>query len=200
MPIAPRERNRGPAAAAANREALLAAARRLFAERGLRVPLSAIAREAGVGQGVLYRHFPTRLDLAIAVFEENLVVLDALAGDPDADLDDLLALITEQTLDSVAFIELIDATTEHPRLAEVSDRVRAGIEAKVPEARAAGRLRGDMGADAVLLAISMLANMVARVPADHRRRTAVEAWRVLLRGLVPDTPSSRGRRTVRSPG
>src|SRR6056297_2610919 len=72
--------NRGPAAAADNRAALLDAARRLFAEQGYRVPLSAIAREAGVGQGSLYRHFPRRIDLALAVFEDNLAELEVLAA------------------------------------------------------------------------------------------------------------------------
>src|SRR5690606_39484170 len=63
--------NRGPAAAAENRAALLAAARRLFAERGYHAPLSAIAREAGVGQGSLYRHFPQRELIAAAILEEK---------------------------------------------------------------------------------------------------------------------------------
>ena len=76
MPAHHRRINRGPAAAAENRRAVLAAARELFAERGYEVPMQAIAKRAGVGQGVLYRHFPKRLDLALAVFEENFVRLE----------------------------------------------------------------------------------------------------------------------------
>ena len=75
MTSSPRAGNRGPAAAAGNRRALLRAARDLFAQKGYNVPLSAIARAAGVGQAVLYRHFPRRLDLAFAVFEENFADL-----------------------------------------------------------------------------------------------------------------------------
>ncbi|HAN25892.1 MAG TPA: TetR/AcrR family transcriptional regulator, partial [Microbacterium ginsengisoli] len=59
--------NRGRAAGPANRAALLAAAREVFGEQGLSAPLSAVARRAGVGQGSLYRHFPTRTALAAAV-------------------------------------------------------------------------------------------------------------------------------------
>lgn len=79
MPAASSKSNRGPAAAAQNRAALIEAARGLFAERGYEVPLSAIARAAGVGQGVLYRHFPTRADLVVAVFTDNIAELRRLA-------------------------------------------------------------------------------------------------------------------------
>src|SRR5699024_3386106 len=81
MSRSPRRSTRGPAVAAENRAALLDAAKRLFAARGFDVPLSAIAREAGVGQGVLYRHFPTRLELAFAVFEGHFQQYAALAQD-----------------------------------------------------------------------------------------------------------------------
>lgn len=99
--------NRGPAAAAENRAALLASARRLFAEHGYRVPLSAIAKDAGVGQGSLYRHFPTRLDLALAIFEQNFAELEALAAsDCSAGcFSRLWHRLVEFTLESTAFLE-----------------------------------------------------------------------------------------------
>lgn len=50
-----------------NREAVLTAARDVFAQYGLEAPLEEIARRAGVGIGTLYRRFPTRLDLVDAV-------------------------------------------------------------------------------------------------------------------------------------
>lgn len=56
--------NRGPAAAAENRAAIIKAAGEVFAEQGLGAPLNSIAKRAGVGQGSLYRHFPTRASLA----------------------------------------------------------------------------------------------------------------------------------------
>src|ERR1039458_4951739 len=55
-----------------NREALLAAARETFAEHGLNASLQHVARAAGVAIGTLYRHFPTRDDLLVAVFEEKM--------------------------------------------------------------------------------------------------------------------------------
>jgi AcrR family transcriptional regulator len=47
-------------------------AREVFAERGHEVALDEIARRAGVGNATLYRHFPTRSDLLIAVYSEEV--------------------------------------------------------------------------------------------------------------------------------
>lgn len=44
-----------------NRERILRAAREAYALHGIDVPISAIARRAGVGVATLYRRFPTRL-------------------------------------------------------------------------------------------------------------------------------------------
>ncbi|MDQ3093370.1 MAG: TetR/AcrR family transcriptional regulator, partial [Actinomycetota bacterium] len=55
-----------------NRERLLAAALALFTEQGTDVSLEAVAREAGVGVGTLYRHFPTRDALVEAVYLSEL--------------------------------------------------------------------------------------------------------------------------------
>src|SRR5882757_1609905 len=53
-----------------NRELLLAAAREVFAERGLEAPLEEIARRAGVSIGTLYNRFPSRVDLVDAALTE----------------------------------------------------------------------------------------------------------------------------------
>ncbi|MBP2703196.1 TetR/AcrR family transcriptional regulator [Microbispora sp. RL4-1S] len=51
-----------------NFDALLKAAREVFAEQGTDVSLEEIARRAGVGIGTLYRNFPTRQDLFCSVY------------------------------------------------------------------------------------------------------------------------------------
>ncbi|HHU08621.1 MAG TPA: helix-turn-helix transcriptional regulator [Intrasporangiaceae bacterium] len=75
--------------ARANRAAVLSAARTLFAERGVEVPLRAVATEAGVGIATLYRHFPDRdaLILAVAfdVLEDVHAVITRCEEDWDAD-------------------------------------------------------------------------------------------------------------------
>ncbi|WP_329139021.1 TetR/AcrR family transcriptional regulator [Streptomyces sp. NBC_01476] len=55
-----------------NREKLLAAARAAFTAADDRVALESIARDAGVGIGTLYRHFPTREALVEAVYAAEL--------------------------------------------------------------------------------------------------------------------------------
>jgi len=58
-----------------NRERVLAAAHRLFAEHGIDIPMDDVGREAGVGKGTLYRNFPTRDHLYAAVSAERLAGL-----------------------------------------------------------------------------------------------------------------------------
>ncbi|GAB3585649.1 TetR/AcrR family transcriptional regulator [Calidifontibacter terrae] len=54
--------------AARNRAKLIEVATTVYADRGVDVPLEDIAKSAGVGIGTLYRHFPTRCDLVLAVY------------------------------------------------------------------------------------------------------------------------------------
>lgn len=61
--------------AARNRTLLIEAARDLFFERGLDVPLDDVARRAAVGNATLYRHFPTRSDLLVAVYADEVDAL-----------------------------------------------------------------------------------------------------------------------------
>ncbi|GAA4099843.1 TetR/AcrR family transcriptional regulator [Nonomuraea soli] len=62
-----------------NRERLLGAARRLFADRGLEAPLEEIARAAGVSIGTLYNRFPDRQALVEAVFADRVRAVAELA-------------------------------------------------------------------------------------------------------------------------
>lgn len=55
-----------------NVDALIEAAKGVFAEAGVDAPVRAIAERAGVGVGTLYRHFPLRSDLISAVFRHEI--------------------------------------------------------------------------------------------------------------------------------
>ena len=64
-----------------NRERILAAATAAFAAaNGAPVSLEAVARDAGIGIGTLYRHFPNREALVTAVYQAELVEVSASAG------------------------------------------------------------------------------------------------------------------------
>jgi AcrR family transcriptional regulator len=53
-------------------DALLLAAKEVFATSGVDAPVREIAEKAGVGLGTLYRHFPQRADLIAAVFRREI--------------------------------------------------------------------------------------------------------------------------------
>ncbi|MFL6057078.1 MAG: TetR/AcrR family transcriptional regulator [Actinoallomurus sp.] len=55
-----------------NKEALLDAAAAVFVASGVEAPVRDIAAKAGVGLGTIYRHFPTRADLIIAVYRHQV--------------------------------------------------------------------------------------------------------------------------------
>lgn len=55
-----------------NEEALLDAAAAIFVRSGVEAPVRDIAAKAGVGMGTIYRHFPTRADLIIAVYRHQV--------------------------------------------------------------------------------------------------------------------------------
>lgn len=78
---APRRR----ADARRNESALLDAAAAVFVTSGVEAPVRDIAAAAGVGVGTVYRHFPTRADLVVAVYRHQVEACaaageDALAG------------------------------------------------------------------------------------------------------------------------
>lgn len=165
--------NRGPAAAPANRASLVRAARHLFAERGYRVPLSAVAREAGVGQGVLYRHFPTRMDLALEVFEQNLAELDrvaaagtgAQAGRPDA-FSLLWGKVLELVVTDVGFIETVVEVRRTSSQQEHADHMRHLLDTALVEAHRNGTVPADTDLD-TLVVLLRAAYGVAVTADDH---------------------------------
>src|SRR5262244_2336175 len=76
---APTAHRRPRADAARNREKLVAAAAAAFGAQGVEAPLEEIARQAGVGIGTLYRHFPTREHLVEVVYRREVEGLVAAA-------------------------------------------------------------------------------------------------------------------------
>ncbi|KRC61597.1 hypothetical protein ASE14_12195 [Agromyces sp. Root81] len=180
-----RKANRGPSAGPENRRAIIAAARAVFAADGLQVPFNAIAKKAGVGQGSLYRHFPDRLSLAVAVFDENIDELEASVEPEDATLDDLLEAIIGQAVVSTALIDLIWQHQHDERVEHLGSRLAAIVGAVVARERAGGRLGADVEDADVLLAVTMLADLLARTDAEDRRRVAQRAWGIFHAAFAP---------------
>lgn len=178
--------NRGPAAAPGNRAALLASARRLFAEQGYAVPLSAVAKDAGVGQGSLYRHFPTREALATAVVEETMTRLRDRAARLTGD-DAFLVLwreVVDQLVDSGGFLDAALGPRGAADGSAHSEELARLLEGPLGRARAAGLVGPDLTVEDVMLTLAMVHGAAHR-PGDRevRRRTAYRAVGLVGRGL-----------------
>lgn len=75
---APAAKDRKPRAdAQRNRERILEVAKQEFTRAGANASLEDIARKAGVGPGTLYRHFPAREELLVAVYQSEMAKLAA---------------------------------------------------------------------------------------------------------------------------
>lgn len=181
----PPRTNRGPAAGPANRRALIAAARAVYAEEGLGAPFSAIAKRAGVGQGSLYRHFPDRTALAVAVFDDNVGELEALALPEGHTLDDLFDGVVSQAIVSTALIELVTANLHDPRVQPLGERFRGIVTVLVAREHASGRLGAHIDVDDVLLVAGMLATELARTDPDQRAEVARRARALFAAAFAP---------------
>jgi AcrR family transcriptional regulator len=168
--------NLGPAAGPANRRALIAAAREVFTESGYAAPLSAVARKAGVGQGSLYRHFPDRVALALAVFDENVHELELSSAPDTVTLDALIDLIIGQAVVSTAFTDLIISHQDDERVQQLGARVQSLIGVVVAREKHARRMRRSVSTDDVFLAISMVIAFVGRTPEGERIEVARRGW------------------------
>src|SRR5712671_1285798 len=85
-----------------NEQTLLAAAAGIFTVSGVDAPIREIAAKAGVGIGTIYRHFPTRTDLVVAVHRHQVEAcaeagpdLLARAGSPFAALTQWVGLFVD---------------------------------------------------------------------------------------------------------
>ncbi|MFE7718522.1 TetR/AcrR family transcriptional regulator [Nocardia rhizosphaerihabitans] len=171
--------NRGPAAGPANRAALIAAAREVFAELGPAGPLALIAKKANVGKGSLYRQFPTREHMILAVFEQNLAELEHLATVEATTAADVVEAIAAQLTESVGFLAfLAPSDSSDGRLFAPGQRVRDLLHDLLTRGRR-GALRADLTIDEVFMAVRMLGSLLYVTPESDRRTAGAEAWKLL---------------------
>ena len=144
--------------AARNREAVLSAAREVFAEAGLDAPLDEIARRAGVGIGTLYRRFPCREQLVSAALLDKITdyadaAERALAEpDPWAGFTWFVRRICVMQAGDRGLSDLLLITlAPGEQLEAVRARANRSVIALIDKAKAAGRLRTDMAGEDLLL-------------------------------------------------
>lgn len=163
---------------------MITAAREEFAERGLEVPLSAIAKRAGVGQGSLYRHFPSRLLLAAAVLEENIGELEARFSGSELGLAPFLEMIAMQAHASGALAALLRSEAGDPRVQELGLRILTLVDVILEREDRAGHLRGEVSAEDVMLGIEMVAGVMAGTAQERAQETARRACALVLGGIL----------------
>jgi AcrR family transcriptional regulator len=171
-----------------NREAILAAAREMFAESG-DVAMYEVARRAGVGQATLYRNFPDRDALVAALAIESIGALERLgaehAGEPDAFFFMLRAMV-----DSAArFHGLAECAQQSPdaasKLEPLQRRLTRLIKRPLRDAKAAGLIRRDLSMNDVMLLFAMVEGALSREPdAAGRAAAASRAFALALDGLT----------------
>jgi AcrR family transcriptional regulator len=172
-----------------NRQAILAAARELFAD-GADVPMYEIARRAGVGQATLYRNFPDRRDLAAALLLEEMRHTEQLAADHIDDPDAFFVLLRSivetiarfQGLGALAREETCLGSELHSR----RRRLRELLTEPLRAAKAAGTVRCDLTIDDVFLVVLMVRGAIDRADDPAARASiASRALALLLDGLTP---------------
>ena len=155
-------------------QALLDAAAAVFVSAGVDAPVRDIAAAAGVGMGTIYRHFPTRADLVIAVYRHQVEAC-AAAGP---------ALLASNSSPHVALTRWVDLfvdflVTKHGLAAALQsdsarfetlhayflDRLVPVCASLLDAAAAAGEIRPDMDAYGLMRAIG---NLCAGAGGDSR--------------------------------
>ena len=148
-----------------NRDRLLAAAVEAFSQDGPDVTLEAVAKQAGVGIGTLYRHFPTRESLVEASYRNELGRLCDAAPELLRELppDRAVRVWMDRFIDYMTTkrgmadaLRMVIASGGDP-FAESRDRMLASVGALLGAAAEAGTVRPDVAPGDVLAGLGGVA-------------------------------------------
>jgi AcrR family transcriptional regulator len=164
-----------------NRARILEVAKKAFTRSGANVSLDDVARQAGIGAGTLYRHFPTRDALLEAVYRTEVERLAAAERQFAETMPPIEALRAWMLLfiDYIATKQIIAAALNTlvggpSKVFEASgDQIKGAIHALVERAIKSGDIRPDLDPLDLLRALIGVSN-VASVP----------DWRQSARRLV----------------
>lgn len=177
-----------------NRLRIIAAARELFAERGLDATLDDVAAHAGVGVGTVYRRFANRDELIVGVLTEHLAqVTEAARGaldnpDPWNAVVDLLTLVaSSMATDRGLAAVIMSIDHSHPDIEATKSVLTAQLTQVYDRARVSGVLRPDLESADFFGILTMLAAV-----GEKTEPTAPGAWRRYLE-LILDGIRAEGR-------
>jgi AcrR family transcriptional regulator len=170
-----------------NVDALVEAARTVFATSGVDAPAKEITDLAGVGVGTLYRHFPQRADLVKAVVQSGIDVVADAGPALSAAYEPVDALT--KWIDR--FTELLGTKRGLASALHSGDpafeglpgyfmqRLSPTLASLLDAAAGSGAIRGDVGAEDLLYAIAQLCQPVPGRGPEHSRRIVA----ILVDGL-----------------
>nr|WP_277628314.1 TetR/AcrR family transcriptional regulator [Arsenicicoccus dermatophilus] len=181
------------------RRAILDAAYEAFTEQGLDVPMDQIARAAGVGVGTLYRRFPDRTSLVVAVTEHHLGAVVATARTAVAQAPSAWEALVALLGGPAQILTMRRQLALHPVLAEAvraDDRIRALqtdlvvlLGRVVAAAQTEGTLRPDVDiADVSLLIGSVRRGVLPPGPDADRARERLQGMVLDALATGPRTP------------
>jgi AcrR family transcriptional regulator len=198
-----RERDRTPrpvrADAQRNIDALLEAASAVFANSGVDAPIRQIAIQAGVGVGTLYRHFPQRSDLIVAIMRREMDACAEAAKDLSSGCKPgkAVELWMQRFVDVVTAKRGLAAALHSGDTAYESlpvyfnQRLRPTLRALLDKAIVAGEVRADVAEDDLLGAVSSLCMSAQGSEGLARARRMVTLLTDGLRCVTsPATPPS----------
>jgi AcrR family transcriptional regulator len=167
--------------AARNRRHLVAAARRVFGRDGLDSGVEAVARQAGVGTGTLYRHFPSKDDLIAALLEDlSDEVLEsartALAHQDGSGIWEFMQATGAIQAESQGLLALLWREGHRP---ERVAAIREIITELVDDAHRHGTLAAGVGQRDILLLLHGLRGVIESVAGDDEK-TVGHAWQRYL--------------------
>ncbi|MFK0156587.1 TetR/AcrR family transcriptional regulator [Streptomyces sp. NPDC090499] len=174
--------------AARNRERLLTAARRAFAERGPDVALEEIASAADVSRTTLYRNFATREELAVTVFEDNVGAIEQRSADLGDRADGIVQLfdfVLAMQRDNRSLARVLSGANL-AWLTGLSNRTMAAFEPHLERGRQAGIVRPGVGIQDVMLAFPMAAGVMADDEASQRELMTDRVRAMLHRALFSE--------------
>jgi len=173
-----------------NRERILEVAKAAFTRQGANASLEEIAKQAGVGTGTLYRHFPTRDELIEGVYRNEVQKLAAAAGRFADTMSPLEAVRAWMLLlvDYIAAKHIIAPALNTiaggaSRLHEGSrDLIQGAIDGLVKRAKRNGDLRRDLDAHDLLRALIGVSHVGSGADWQQSARRLVD---ILIAGSRP---------------
>lgn len=144
---------------ARHRAALLEAASRVFAQQGVHVSLDAVVDEAGVGRATLYRHFPDRAALLLALFDREIAAVSEACADeqPGTALFAMIAQLGHAARQAPALADAWRAVAaDHPALQARQRDLILLFEKPLADAIGQGLVRPDLTMNDVVAVIRMV--------------------------------------------